>query len=179
MSNMPRRAFVKMMSLAGAVLGELTSVRESFAQVGKASPLTEERTAVVCLRILNTLQSKHYRENGVFGTIADLMASDLMSRVDESSVKRLGLKILDREAWHLGGNLIANHTLSVNVSEQADSYQVVLASNTSGPLLSGHKSNRGNWLASSMVSNWEATSKTAVEMGIFSNRVMLRICSSL
>jgi hypothetical protein len=47
------------------------------------------------------------------------------------------------------------------------------------PLLSGHNSNNGNWLASSISSNLDATSKTAVEMGIFSKSVMLRICSSL
>jgi hypothetical protein len=49
----------------------------------------------------------------------------------------------------------------------------------SPPLVSGHKLNRGNWLASSIASNWEATSKTAVEMGIFSKSVTLRICRSL
>ena len=48
-----------------------------------------------------------------------------------------------------------------------------------GPVVSGHKSNSCNWLPSSMSSDWEPTSKTAVEMGIFSKSVTLRICRSL
>ena len=46
-------------------------------------------------------------------------------------------------------------------------------------VVSGHKSNNSNWLQSSMSSNWEPMSKTALEMGVFSNRVTLRICKSL
>ena len=37
-------------------------------------------------------------------------------------------------------------------------------------VVSGHKSNSSNWLSLSMSSNWEPTSKRAVEMGIFSKR---------
>src|SRR5205809_1816366 len=40
-----------------------------------------------------------------------------------------------------------------------------------GALVSGHKSNSGNWLPSSLSLNWEPTSKIAVEMGIFSKSV--------
>ncbi len=46
-------------------------------------------------------------------------------------------------------------------------------------LVSGHKSNSCSWLPSSISSNLGATSKTAVEMGIFSNSVTLRIWRSL
>src|SRR6266849_6240572 len=47
------------------------------------------------------------------------------------------------------------------------------------PVVSNHKSNNINWLPSSMSSNWEPMSKTALEMGVFSNKVTLRISRSL
>ena len=47
------------------------------------------------------------------------------------------------------------------------------------PVVSGHKSNNCSWLPSSIWSNWEPMSKTAIEMGVFSKSVTLRICRSL
>src|SRR2546426_10448526 len=46
-------------------------------------------------------------------------------------------------------------------------------------IVSNHKSNSNNWLPTSISANWEPTSKTAREMGVFSNSVTLRICRSL
>jgi len=46
-------------------------------------------------------------------------------------------------------------------------------------IVSGHKSNSCNLLPSSIWSNWEPTSKTAVDLGVFSKSVTLRICRSL
>lgn len=47
------------------------------------------------------------------------------------------------------------------------------------PIVSGHKSNNDSWLPSSIASNWEPMSKTAMEMGVFSKSVTLKICRSL
>src|SRR5712692_5028150 len=47
------------------------------------------------------------------------------------------------------------------------------------PVVSGHKSSSCSWLPSSMWSNWEPMSKTAIEMGVFSKMVTLKICRSL
>ena len=45
-------------------------------------------------------------------------------------------------------------------------------------VVSGHKSNNCSWLPSSIASNWEPSAKTAIEMGVFSKSVTLRICRS-
>jgi hypothetical protein len=47
------------------------------------------------------------------------------------------------------------------------------------PLVSGYKSNSCHWLPLSTSSSLEPTSETAIDMGVFSKSVMLRICRSL
>ncbi len=70
-------------------------------------------------------------------------------------------------------------TFTMTISEDEQSFSYVLTYQGLTAVVSGHKSNSDSWLPSSISSNWEPMSKTAIEMGVFSKSVMLKICRSL